>query len=115
MKFQKVRFLVPSALASFAFPHLMVSNTINAEVQPSKRQASEPAASSSELVGGVVAAPRRDDTDPEQLSHYSTGAASGSFTSTAVPLQTKQTRARKSEVLTVIDGVIETAPFLVAY
>ena len=31
------------------------------------------------------------------VAHYSTGAASGSFTSTAVPIQTANVRARKSE------------------
>ena len=63
------------------------------QVKPQKRQAATDD-SSSELVGGSVSAPR---ADIKQLSHYSTGAASGSFTSTAVPLQTKQTLARKSE------------------
>eukprot|EP01047_Picozoa_sp_COSAG01_P051215 COSAG01_NODE_5256_length_4381_cov_2.177487_7_plen_314_part_00 len=53
------------------------------------------AASKRQAVGGRRA--DQEEQDPSQLSHYSTGAASGSFTSTAVPLQTRQTRARKSE------------------
>jgi peptidyl-prolyl cis-trans isomerase-like protein 2 len=57
-----------------------------------KRQAAAPPAQPR-----LVAAKPAARTAEEAMAHYSTGAASGSFTSTAVPIQTVNVRARKSE------------------
>jgi hypothetical protein len=72
-----------------------VFDEVAKKAQPRAAAAAAAAASKRQAVGGRRA--DKEEQDPSQLSHYSTGAASGSFTSTAVPLQTRQTRARKSE------------------
>ena len=90
----------------------MVSNTINAEVQPSKRQASEPARRAQNWWRALA------DHGAKILilnnCHITQLGQPADPSLARVPCR-RRTRARKSEVLTVIDGVIGTAPFLVAY
>ena len=62
-----------------------------------KRQAAAPPAQPKAVTKAVAAKPAAARTAEEAMAHYSTGAASGSFTSTAVPIQTVNVRARKSE------------------
>lgn len=62
-----------------------------------KRQASAPKAEPKPAAAPKAVGSAKPRSAEEAMAHYSTGAASGSFTSTAVPIQTTNTRAHKSE------------------